>query len=116
MHASFLCVIVFGNILVWLIEQFVPHNFEFLCISYVLNEFQNVAAIQYAFNGIRAGVLALLLKALWTMYKKCPKCKRRYSWNPDVGKMCCPYCRPFGVPGAGDIPLNKILKKIMRKK
>ena len=50
------------------------------------------------------------------MYKKCPKCKRRYSWNPDVGKMCCPYCRPFGVPGAGDIPLNKILKKIMRKK
>jgi DNA-binding CsgD family transcriptional regulator len=38
MHASFLCVIVFGNILVWLIEQFVPHNFEFLCISYVLNE------------------------------------------------------------------------------
>lgn len=38
MHASFLCVIVFGNILVWLIEQFIPHNFEFLCISYVLNE------------------------------------------------------------------------------
>jgi len=38
MHASFLCVIVFGNILVWLIEQFVAHNFEFLCVSYVLNE------------------------------------------------------------------------------
>jgi len=38
MHASFLCVIVFGNILVWLIEQFVSHNFEFLCISYILNE------------------------------------------------------------------------------
>lgn len=38
MHASFLCVIVFGNILVWLVEQFVSHNFEFLCVSYILNE------------------------------------------------------------------------------
>ena len=38
MHASFLCVIVFGNILVWLIEQFIEHNFEFLCVSYILNE------------------------------------------------------------------------------
>ena len=38
MHACFLCVIVFGNILVWLIEQFIEHSFEFLCISYVLNE------------------------------------------------------------------------------
>ena len=38
MHACFLCVTVFGNILVWLIEQFIEHNFEFLCISYVLNE------------------------------------------------------------------------------
>ena len=38
MHASFLCVIVFGNILVWLIEQFIAHNFEFLCVSYVFNE------------------------------------------------------------------------------
>lgn len=38
MHACFLCVIVFGNILVWLIEQFIEHSFEFLCISYILNE------------------------------------------------------------------------------
>ena len=29
--------------------------------------------MQYAFNGIRAGVLALLFKALFTMYKKAPK-------------------------------------------
>ena len=29
--------------------------------------------MQYAFNGIRAGVLALLFKALWSMYKKSPK-------------------------------------------
>ena len=38
MHAIFLSVIVFGNILVWLIEQFIEHNFEFLCVSYILNE------------------------------------------------------------------------------
>ncbi len=44
-----------------------------LAISYVLEQFQSITAVQYAFNGIRAGVLALLLKALWTMYKKCPK-------------------------------------------
>ena len=29
--------------------------------------------MQYAFNGIRAGVLALLIKALVGMYKKAPK-------------------------------------------
>ena len=44
-----------------------------LLISYVLREFQQIKAVQYAFNGIRAGVLALLIKALWTMYKKSPK-------------------------------------------
>lgn len=44
-----------------------------LAISYVLREFQSIKAVQYAFNGIRAGVLALLFKALWSMYKKSPK-------------------------------------------
>ena len=44
-----------------------------LVISYVLEQFQQIKAVQYAFNGIRAGVLALLFKALWTMYKKSPK-------------------------------------------
>lgn len=44
-----------------------------LIISYILKEFQDIKAVQYAFVGIRAGVLALLVKALWTMYKKCPK-------------------------------------------
>ena len=27
------------------------------------------------------------------MYKMCPVCKRRYSWNPDVGQMFCPRCK-----------------------
>ncbi len=44
-----------------------------LAISFILREFQHIRAVQYAFNGIRAGVLALLIKALWTMYQKAPK-------------------------------------------
>ena len=44
-----------------------------LIISFVLKQFQSIKAVAYAFNGIRAGVLALILKALVNMYKKCPK-------------------------------------------
>ena len=50
-----------------------PSFVVILLISYVLREFAQVPAVQYAFNGIRAGVLALLFKALYTMYKKAPK-------------------------------------------
>ena len=39
-------------------------------ISFVLRQFQALKAVQYAFQGIRAGVLALLCKALWGMYQK----------------------------------------------
>ena len=39
-------------------------------ISFVLRQFQELKAVQYAFHGIRAGVMALLCKALWGMYKK----------------------------------------------
>ncbi len=41
-------------------------------IAFILNEFQELDVVQYAFFGIRAGVLALLVKALWSMFKKCP--------------------------------------------
>jgi len=44
-----------------------------LLISFVLKQFSDILAVQYAFQGIRAGVLALLCKSLWTMYKKSPK-------------------------------------------
>ncbi len=44
-----------------------------LAISFVLAAFQELRAVQYAFMGIRAGVLALVLKALISMFKKCPK-------------------------------------------
>ena len=48
-------------------------------ISRVLEAFQSVKLVQYAFYGIRAGVLALILKALWNMYKKCPKGRLAYA-------------------------------------
>lgn len=50
-----------------------PSFLIILAISYVLEEFQSIAAVQYAFWGIRAGVLALIAKALWSMYKQSPK-------------------------------------------
>lgn len=42
-------------------------------LSFVLRQFQQIQAVQYAFWGIRAGVLALLVKALLSMYRQCPK-------------------------------------------
>ena len=42
-------------------------------IALVLNEYQHIQSVKYAFWGIRAGVLALVLKALINMYKKCKK-------------------------------------------
>lgn len=42
-------------------------------LSFVLRQFQALKAVQYAFWGIRAGVLALLVKALLSMYGQCPK-------------------------------------------
>ena len=50
-----------------------PSFIIILVISTVLREFQNVEAVQFAFQGIRAGVLALILKALWSMYRQAPK-------------------------------------------
>ncbi len=50
-----------------------PSFIIILVISFVLDRFKAITAVQYAFNGIRAGVLALILKALINMYKKCPK-------------------------------------------
>ena len=44
-----------------------------LVMSFILDLFSSLTAVKYAFFGIRAGVLALLIKALVTMYKKCTK-------------------------------------------
>ena len=42
-------------------------------IAYLLREFYDYRAVRYAFYGIRAGVLALIFKALYMMFKKTPK-------------------------------------------
>lgn len=39
-------------------------------ISLILREFQDLEVVRYAFWGIRAGVLALIGKALWSMYRQ----------------------------------------------
>ena len=42
-------------------------------ISAVLDKFGSLRLVSLAFGGIRAGVLALILKALFSMYRQCPK-------------------------------------------
>ncbi|MBO4429702.1 MAG: chromate transporter [Clostridia bacterium] len=44
-----------------------------LTISFVLRQLQEFTVVKYAFFGIRAGVLALILKALWSMYRQTKK-------------------------------------------
>ena len=41
-------------------------------LSYIPKGFLAIPAVQYAFFGLRAGVAALILKALWSMYRACP--------------------------------------------
>ena len=50
-----------------------PSFLIIVAISYVLQAFQSLKAVRYAFWGIRAGVLALILKALWSMFRQCKK-------------------------------------------
>ena len=50
-----------------------PSFLIMLCVFFVLNQFQEAKPVQYAFVGIRACVLALVTKALISMYKKCKK-------------------------------------------
>ncbi len=42
-------------------------------IAFLLKEFAHIPLVKFAFFGIRAGVLALVTKSLFTMYKKAPK-------------------------------------------
>lgn len=42
-------------------------------ISYFQNEFRDLMVIRYAFTGVRVAVLALIFKALWTMFKSVKK-------------------------------------------
>ncbi len=42
-------------------------------LSLVLRRFESLKAVRFAFQGIRAGVLALIFRALVSMYRQCPK-------------------------------------------
>lgn len=42
-------------------------------IAYLLKNFNDYRVVKYAFFGIRAGVLALIIKGLYSMYKQVPK-------------------------------------------
>lgn len=42
-------------------------------IAYLLQQFNQYKPVKYAFFGIRAGVLACIVKSLYMMFKKCPK-------------------------------------------
>ena len=50
-----------------------PSFFLITAIAYLLRGFYTFKAVRHAFFGIRAAVLALLIRALFLMYKKCPK-------------------------------------------
>ena len=68
----------FFGAVVGTVGMILPSFIIILAISFVLNSFQDVQAVKYAFNGIRAGVLALIIRALWLMYKNVKKCAVSY--------------------------------------
>ena len=55
-----------------------PSFLIIIAVSFVIRQFENLKAVKFAFEGIRAGVLALILKALVSMYKQCPRNKVSY--------------------------------------
>ena len=50
-----------------------PAFLTIYCLAFILREFSQLPAVKYAFFGIRASVLALLVKAVMMMYKKSKK-------------------------------------------
>ena len=50
-----------------------PSFLIILAVSFVLRQFRENRYVAFAFQGIRAGVLALIVKAMWQMYRKCRK-------------------------------------------
>lgn len=50
--------------------------------------------------------------SLFQMKKRCSKCHRKYSFNPDVGQIACPYC---GNLNAGGKILNGINENRIKK-
>ncbi len=55
-----------------------PSFLIIIAVSFVIRQFESLKVVKYAFEGIRAGVLALIFKALVSMYKQCPRNKISY--------------------------------------
>lgn len=49
------------------------------------------------------------------IYKTCPICLRKYSWNPDIGQMWCPHCGKKGILGLDELS-RKIFKRGSEKR
>ncbi len=50
-----------------------PSFIIIIALSKILGVVMEYEPVRFAFNGIRAGVIALIVKALWGMAKQCPK-------------------------------------------
>lgn len=50
-----------------------PSFIIILTLSVFIKIIKDVEIVVFAFRGIRAGVLALVMKACWTLFKQCPK-------------------------------------------
>lgn len=55
-----------------------PSFITILAVSFAIAQFEHIKIVQYAFTGIRAAVLALIIRALAAMYKECPKSPLSY--------------------------------------
>jgi chromate transport protein ChrA len=55
-----------------------PSFITILAVSFAIAQFEHIKLVQYAFTGIRAAVLALIIRALAAMYKECPKSPLSY--------------------------------------
>ncbi len=67
----------FGGALCATLGVVLPSFAILALITLALRSFAEVRAVRYAFWGIRAGVLALILRALWKLFSKCRK-----GWFP----------------------------------
>lgn len=83
----------------------IPSFVIIFAIAAILSKFESLKPVQYAFMGIRAGVLALIIKALISMYMQCDKSAMAYvlmacafaasvffNINALVIIICCALC------------------------
>jgi endogenous inhibitor of DNA gyrase (YacG/DUF329 family) len=57
----------------------------------------------------------MVVMTIKPIYKTCPICLRKYSWNPDIGQMWCPYCGKKGIPGLDELS-RRIFKRDSEKR